>query len=166
MTFSTRILSLANLSGIAGALLSSVALGQPPACVDEVATHYGVDVRIVRAILRVEGGRVGMRSPNTNGTYDLGPMQINTLWLDTLRARGIGEAALTWDYCTNVAVGTWILARELNASRAPINTPEYWAAVGRYHSRTPHLNVRYAVKVWSKAKQAASAAPVAAAASR
>jgi len=158
MTLYTRILNLTTLLGLAVALLPALALAQLPACVDEVAKHYGVDVRIVRAILRVEGGRVGMRSPNTNGTYDLGPMQINTLWLDKLRARGIGESELVWNYCTNVAVGTWILARELHASGAPINTPEFWAAVGRYHSRTPHLNVRYAVRVWTKAKQEAARA--------
>lgn len=119
-----------------------------------MARRYGVDSRIVKAILQVEGGRVGMRSPNTNGSFDLGPMQINTLWLPTLRARGIGEAELLWDYCTNIAVGTWILARALHASQAPPNTPDYWQAVGKYHSRTPHLNVRYAVKVWERARRA------------
>jgi len=122
-------------------------------CVREIAAHFDVDLRLVKAILRVEGGRVGMRQPNTNGTHDLGPMQINTLWLPKLRERGIDEHALVWDYCTNVAVGTWILARELRASRAEPNTAEFWRAVGRYHSRTPRHNVRYAVRVWHRAQQ-------------
>lgn len=139
------------------ACLASVwlpAMAGQPVCVEEAARHYGVDRRIVQAVLRVEGGRVGLRSPNANGSYDLGPMQINTLWLNALRAHGIGERELLWDYCTNVAVGTWILARELHASQASFNTAGYWTAVGRYHSRTPHLNLKYAVRVWAQARRA------------
>ncbi|MDP1605169.1 MAG: lytic transglycosylase domain-containing protein [Rhodocyclaceae bacterium] len=123
-------------------------------CVREAATHYGVDVRLVRAILRVEGGRVGLRKANANGTYDLGPMQINTLWLPRLRALGVDESRLVWDYCANVAVGAWILAREMKSADAAPNTPEFWQSVGRYHSRTPRHNARYAVNVWHHAMQA------------
>jgi len=135
-------------------LLPSTAAAQQPACVARVAAHYGVELRLVQAILRVEGGRVGMRSRNTNGTYDLGPMQINTIWLPQLRPKGISEHDLVYDYCANVAVGTWILARELQRAQAQPNTPEFWQAVGRYHSRTPRHNVRYAVNVWYQLKRA------------
>jgi len=136
-------------------LLPTTAAAAPqPACVGRIAAHYGVELRLVQAILRVEGGRVGMRSRNTNGSYDLGPMQINTIWLPQLRARGIEERDLVYDYCANVAVGTWILARELHRAQADPNTPEFWQAVGRYHSRTPRHNVRYAVKVWYQIKRA------------
>lgn len=123
-------------------------------CVQEAATHYGVDVRLVRAILRIEGGRVGLRKANVNGTYDLGPMQINTLWLPRLRALGVDESRLVWDYCANVAVGAWILAREMKSAAAAPNTPEFWRSVGRYHSRTPRHNTRYAINVWHHARQA------------
>lgn len=123
-------------------------------CVQEAAARYGVDVRLVEAVLRVEGGRVGLRKANANGTYDLGPMQINTLWLPKLRARGVDEHPLIWDYCANVTVGTWILARELKAVGAPPDTPEFWQSVGRYHSRTSARNARYAVNVWYQAKKA------------
>lgn len=143
----SRIVCIASSLAIAGPCLAA------EHCVQAAAARYGVDVRLVEAVLRVEGGRVGMRSPNANGSHDLGPMQINTAWLPQLRAQGVDESQLLWDYCANVAVGTWILARELKAASAPPNTPEYWQSVGRYHSRTPARNARYAVKVWYQAKK-------------
>ena len=94
-----------------------------------------------------------MRNLNTNGSYDMGPMQINSSWLPELQRRGISEHAVTYDYCTNILVGAWILARELQGAGAPrINTAEYWQAVGRYNSHTPYFNSRYAVRIWHQAK--------------
>ncbi len=37
-------------------------------------------------------------------------MQINTVWLSELKQYGIDEQSLIWEPCTNIAVGTWILA--------------------------------------------------------
>ena len=122
------------------------------ACLDLAAQHYGLQKEILSAVLSVEGGREGLRKYNANGSYDMGPMQVNSSWLPELRQRGISENAVTNDYCTNVLVGAWILARELKRANAPMNTPEFWQAVGNYNSRTPHYNVRYAVRVWRQAK--------------
>lgn len=122
-------------------------------CLDMAAQHYDIRKEILSAVLVVEGGRVGMKSRNSNGSYDMGPMQINSSWLPELRRRGISEYEVTHDYCTNVLVGAWILARELQSAGTPrINTAEYWQAVGRYNSRTPYFNSRYAVRVWHQAK--------------
>lgn len=122
-------------------------------CLDMAAQHYGLDKNILNAVLAVEGGRTGMQQSNTNGSYDMGPMQINSSWLPVLQQRGISEDAVTNDYCTNILVGAWILSNELRRAGDPrINTPEYWQAIGRYHSSTPYFNSLYAVRVWYKAK--------------
>ncbi|MDZ4202960.1 MAG: lytic transglycosylase domain-containing protein [Gallionella sp.] len=128
-----------------------VAFAQPD-CVAKAAQHYHIPHEILNAVLSVEGGAPGMRVYNNNGSYDIGPMQINSIWLPELSRRGISEEALTNDYCTNVLVGAWILGRELKRAGAPMNTPEFWKAVGRYNSRTPNHNVNYAVRVWKRAK--------------
>ncbi|MEJ1959827.1 MAG: lytic transglycosylase domain-containing protein [Nitrosomonadales bacterium] len=123
------------------------------ACLDLAAQHYNIRTEILDAVLAVEGGSTGMKKRNNNGTYDMGPMQINSSWLPELRQRGISEYEVTHDYCTNILVGAWILARELERAGAPrINTAEYWQAVGSYNSRTPYFNSRYAVRVWYQAK--------------
>jgi hypothetical protein len=126
----------------------------PTACLDMAAQNYGIRKEILSAVLSVEGGRPGLRKYNTNGSYDMGPMQVNSIWLPELRRRGISEYEVTHDYCTNILVGAWILARELKRSGAQMNTPEFWKAVGNYNSRTPYFNVRYAVRVWREAKNA------------
>ena len=122
------------------------------ACLDMAAQHYNIHKEILSAVLAVEGGRLGMKKRNNNGSYDIGPMQINSTWLPELRRRGISEYNVTYDYCTNILVGAWILARELQNNGASRSTAEYWQAVGRYNSRTPYYNARYAVRVWHQAK--------------
>lgn len=69
-------------------------------------------VAIIRAVREVEGGKRGMAVRNTNGSDDLGPMQINTFWLPTLKQYGISVSDLKNDVCTNLAVGAWILRKE------------------------------------------------------
>ena len=117
------------------------------------AQHYNIHKEILNAILSVEGGRTGMKKRNSNGSYDMGPMQINSSWLPELRRRGISEYEVANDYCTNILVGTWILARELRrAGIPPINTAEFWQTIGRYNSRDPYFSSRYAVRVWHQAR--------------
>jgi soluble lytic murein transglycosylase-like protein len=123
------------------------------ACIDMAAQHYNIHKEILNAILSVEGGRTGMKKRNSNGSYDMGPMQINSSWLPELRRRGISEYEVANDYCTNILVGTWILARELRrAGIPPINTGEFWQTIGRYNSRDPYFSSRYAVRVWHQAR--------------
>jgi len=112
------------------------------ACVASAATHYAVPVDLVRAVLRTEGGSVGTVSRNTNGTRDLGPMQINSIHLPELANYGITESALVRDECLNIHVGAFFLRRALDAE------PEFWRGVGRYHSATPTFNRAYQLRVW------------------
>ena len=138
----------------AGALLlSQAALAQPQTdCLQQAADHYKVPAALVRAILKTEGGRPGQEVRNTNGSFDLGPMQINTAWLPTLASRGISRPMLRDDYCVNVAVGTWILARELQRLPAQASPGQVWQTMANYHSHTPQHNVRYATLLWRQLK--------------
>lgn len=86
-----------------------------PPCVEQVAEVYQLPVEILQAIHHIEGGKPGITvGPNRNGTYDLGPMQINTIWLPTLQSHGISRDDLLNDACTNIAVGAWIYRQALN----------------------------------------------------
>ncbi len=123
-------------------------------CMDMAARNSMIPRNILDAVLSVEGGRPGLRKYNANGSYDMGPMQVNSVWLPELGRRGISEYAVTNDFCTNILVGAWILGRELKRANARGNTPEFWQAVGNYNSHTPNYNARYAVRVWRQAKYA------------
>lgn len=110
-------------------------------CIIKASRKYQVNPLLVRAVMNVEGGRVGTISKNTNGTYDLGIMQINTIWLDKLNKYGITWKELVYDPCVNIHVGAWILGNEIKKS------DNVWQGVGNYHSRTPKFHERYKAKV-------------------
>lgn len=109
---------------------------------ESVATKFSVNPYMLYAIATTESGlRPNIVSAkNANGTYDIGLMQINSSWLPTLRRHGITEASLK-DPCTNLEVGAWILASNMQRHG---NT---WKAVGAYNASTPSKQVVYAKKV-------------------
>lgn len=117
------------------------------ACLLIAAQAYSIPPAVLLGIYQVEGGRVGQQvGPNDNGTYDLGPMQINTVWLPSLAAEWDVpvSTAKTWirdDPCTNVGVAAWILRRNLD------ETGDLARSIAQYHSRTPNLGSAYRRKV-------------------
>lgn len=117
--------------------------GVPIECINQAAVVYHVPAALIISVLSVEGGRVGMASPNNNGTYDYGPMQINTIWIDKLKPYGYSLQQIQYDACTNVMVGAWILGTSI------ANSPDLWRGIGGYHSDTPPLNQAYQYKIWN-----------------
>ena len=116
------------------------------ACLMLASQTYSVPSAVMLGIYKAEGGKVGQEVKNTNGSYDLGPMQINTLWMPTLAKKwGVGEdTARRWvrdDACTNVGVAAWILKGHLE------ETGSISKAIAYYHSRTPHHGQKYQKKV-------------------
>lgn len=84
-------------------------------CLSEVAAAYQVHPDILLAILLVEGGTVGQVSRmNSNGTYDIGPFQINSTHRSALAAMHISEDELRNNGCTNAAVAGWLLRRAVS----------------------------------------------------
>lgn len=117
------------------------------ACLMLAAQTYSVPPAVLVGIHQVEGGKVGQAvGPNDNGTYDLGPMQINTLWMPLLAEKwGVREeTAYRWvkdDPCTNMGVSAWILRTHMN------ETGSLAQAIAHYHSRTPQYGYPYKGKV-------------------
>ncbi len=115
-------------------------------CVVRASSHFGVPIPVLLGILRVEGGRPGMESPNRNGSFDLGPMQINDrVWVPVLARltggdHGVARAILRDNGCANMIFAAWIVRQHLNA------TGDLATAVGWYHSRTPVHMARYQEK--------------------
>jgi len=115
-------------------------------CIFTAAQTYSVPPTVILGVLHVEGGKIGMASPNTNGTYDLGPMQINTIWVPQLaRYWNVSEkTALHWmrdDACVNVGVGAWILRTKMNEAGSMAG------GIAHYHSATPAVGTNYRNKV-------------------
>ena len=112
----------------------------PLTCINDAAIQHHVPAAMILSVIKIENGRNGLRVKNTNGTYDLGVMQINSSWVPKLQNKGITETQITFDPCVNVFVGTWILAQG-------IANAEGWKGVGNYHSYTSKHNSVYREKV-------------------
>jgi soluble lytic murein transglycosylase-like protein len=117
------------------------------ACLMLAAQTYSVPPAVLVGIYQVEGGTAGQAvGPNDNGSYDLGPMQINTVWIPTLAEKwGVSEnTAYRWvkdDPCTNMGVSAWILRTHMN------ETGSLAKAIAHYHSRTPKFGGPYKSRV-------------------
>ncbi len=113
-------------------------------CFNEAGARYNVPVKLLEAIALVESNRNPLASnTNTDGSSDIGMMQINSGWLPTLKRYGIERKDL-WDACTNVHVGAWILAKNIAAYGYT------WEAIGAYNAKSPAKRNRYAKLIWER----------------
>jgi len=60
-------------------------------CTIQAVNHYRIPVLVLLAVAEQEGGKPGQKVRNSNGTYDYGVMQINTVSLSNLHPHGINE---------------------------------------------------------------------------
>jgi hypothetical protein len=120
-------------------------------CIREAASGRAWLERTLWGLRDQEAGWIGAKVRNSNGTHDLGPMQINTWWLPKIsaltgRTPETVKAWLIGDACFNVQTARWIFLTELRANR------NYWKAIGAYHSPTNWRQRNYALDVSRKVK--------------
>jgi len=120
-------------------------------CIEAAANAHGLPPTVLVILLRVEGGRLGRVSDNTNATVDIGPMQVNEIWLRKLAARWGASVpdtflALRDSFCANLEGGAWILRQGLDEARS-----DFWQGVGYYHSHAPAHKANYLRKVLQQA---------------
>ena len=131
-------------------------------CLEAAARVYRVPPAIVVVLLNVEGGSLGAISSNNNGTVDIGPMQVNQIWLPQIAAHWRTTerkafVALRDSFCANVEAGTWILRQGLDEARGDL-----WEGVGYYHSHDPlhkQTYLRLVLRLQARHKAVAAAAP-------
>ena len=111
-------------------------------CVKHASEISGVPLVALKGILQAEGGTPGKASRNRNGTRDVGPMQINTIWTKHFAEKGVSMELLKNNGCANVLAGTWILKSHYDRTR------NIWRAVARYHSKTGKYQYRYLRRVY------------------
>ncbi|AZI38401.1 hypothetical protein NT2_06_01860 [Caenibius tardaugens NBRC 16725] len=93
-----------------------------------------------------EAGWLGAEVGNTNGSQDLGPLQVNSGWVKRIsalvgRPQADVRSWLVHDPCFNAGAARWIFLSAL------LITGDFWKAVGVYHSPTAWRQRRYALSV-------------------
>ena len=118
------------------------------ACVAAAASAFGVAEPMLWTILRAEGGKVGACTPQTNGTQDCGPAQVNAeTWVPHL-SRVLGRpgadvlADLRDDGCFNIHAGAYVLRLKIGESGG-----DRWDGAGRYNSATPEYKRAYQLRL-------------------
>jgi len=110
-------------------------------CVMDAAKYHKVNPTILLGIAIVESRlRANATNVNTNGSTDMGMMQINSIHLPELSKYGVKKDDL-YDGCKNVYTGAWILRKQMD------KYGNNWQAIGSYHSATPAFRDAYAKRV-------------------
>jgi hypothetical protein len=147
---------------LAGIVIPSVALTSPPAmakraaapgeaaeiarCIRIAARGHNWLEKTLWGLREQEAGWLGAEVANSNGTHDLGPLQINSWWVPRI-AKLVGRPEhqvrhwLRHDACFNAEAARWIFLSGFHT------TGNYWKAVGIYHSPTAWRQRVYAAKV-------------------
>ena len=111
-------------------------------CWDYVGQKFNVDPWLLFSIAQTESAFTnGLKSKNSNGSYDLGLMQINTIHLPHFSKHGLNEETLRYDACRNVISAGSLLRQSINKYGYNID------GIGGYHSNTPHLRRAYGKRV-------------------
>lgn len=116
---------------------------QYDACFEYVGQFYNIHPALLKAIAQHESHfNPTAQNRNSNGSVDLGIMQINSSWLPELARRGIDSNILLARPCVNIAVGAWILKQNVNELGMT------WSAIGAYNAATPSKRERYAQAIY------------------
>lgn len=110
-------------------------------CLNQAAKRFSLPEILLKSILEVEAGKVGELRINKNGTYDIGPMQINSSWLNKFNGY-VSKEDILYNGCTNLQVGAWILRYNIDKAG------NFWQGIGNYHSNTKEKHEAYRNKVY------------------
>lgn len=114
-------------------------------CFQEAGKLYGINPRLLQSIAKVESGLDSNAiNFNKNSSTDLGLMQINSAWIDTLK---LDREKLLSDPCYNVMTGARIL-------KECIDRWGYaWQAVGCYNATSKGKRIGYSWKIYRELKK-------------
>lgn len=117
-------------------------------CSISAAVKYEVPVNIVLAVAEKEGGKPSQWVRNSNGTYDIGPMQFNTSYLHDLAQYGITANDVAAVGCYPFDLAAWRLRGHILHDEGDL-----WTRAANYHSRSYKYNFVYRADLIHKASR-------------
>ena len=125
------------------AFVSCGAMAEPfGECFTVAANAYHIPRHVLVAIAKVESGfNPQAHNMNSNGSEDIGVMQINSSHIPFLEKHGISRSLL-WNPCANIKIGAWVLAEQMTRHG------KTWRAVGAYNAKSETKRTAYVHKVW------------------
>lgn len=118
-------------------------------CKSRISKQFHIPTVVLDAYLMTEGAYSGHIRDNTDGSWDVGPMQINSVnWKFFYEKFGILPIDIRYNGCVNLMCGAYLIRVHLdNAGKDKI---EGWSAfykvAANYHSKTAEYNEIYQEK--------------------
>lgn len=148
------LLNFARLSSMLA--FTGMAISAQAHCYTEAAHLANLHPLLVQAVAKTESEfNANAINVNTNGSIDIGTMQINSSHLGWLKRYGVTAEGLRKDACLNIKVGTLILAQNI------AKYGQNWDAIGAYnvgcrklsHDECYRRRSAYAWKVYKNYQQ-------------
>ena len=142
--FDPNSLNMSNIKQNSASIRQRLSNLNVKGCWESAGATYHLDPWLLFAYAKTESSyNATAMNRNSNGSYDIGLMQINSSWLPTLRRYGIGAQDLL-NPCRSIFVGAWIAAQ--NIQRFGYNID----GIGAYNSPgNITIRRRYASKVYA-----------------
>lgn len=98
-------------------------------CFDDAGRKYGIESELIRAVGKISNHSCNQDKVFDNGTgsKNYGCMQINSRWFEKFEAMGIDKKHIIENKCVNIAVGAWILRKNIDSAKGDL-----WEGVGYY----------------------------------
>lgn len=115
--------------------------------VNQVANERKVPRHFLNLLVLTEKGKIGSKVKNSNGSYDLGPGQINTIHAELVSREfpDANWAMLATDPYTNISISAAIFKSCLR-----VYDNSVWEAVGCYNSKTVNIKTDYLYRAMRK----------------
>lgn len=103
-------------------------------CIRYASNEFQVPQLALMSVLRVEGGKPGMKKRNLNVPdpylWDYGRSQFNSSNIEVLKRFGVQNAEhhIQHNDCYNIRVGAWWLKKEM------MSCGGLWCGIGSYHT--------------------------------
>ncbi len=138
----------------------SVPTSSTPECIKRTSQRVNIPILVLKAFQRVEGAKTGHIRKNTNGSYDVGEFQINSInWPMLYEKHAITPVQLRYNGCISVKAGALLIRQHLDsysANSSADNTHSWdqlFTVLANYHSKTPKYNISYKRKLMAALHQ-------------
>jgi soluble lytic murein transglycosylase-like protein len=105
------------------------------------AKKYNIPFELLIAIASVESNyNPNAINYNSNGTYDIGIMKINSIWFNKLESEYNINQKQVKSPCQNIMIGAWILSQNINKYGFS------WTSIQKYNGYD--TNLKYSKKIY------------------
>lgn len=118
-------------------------------CMERFSKYFRIPEVVLRTFIKTESGYPGHIRSNTDGSYDVGPMQINSIhWPELYEKFDISPVDIRFNGCMNLMVGARFLRSKIDESGTENITDwnSLFTKLANYHSKTEKYNSKYKEK--------------------